>query len=150
MRRTSKRCVRWGARGRVARPLALVLACCLLPAAAARAEVEGVTIELVNEAAQTPLHGDLERLSARFPNPLRIRSGVVGEVSREGPSITVDGLEYRFTPDADVRLRGGFGAPTMLDPGMAIEFIHEIDAAANSAGSIRVLREVELSGDMLH
>lgn len=149
MRLTSKRRPGLGANGRKAKPLAL-LACFLLLGAAARAEVEGVTIELVNEAALTPLHEDLEQLRARVPNPLRIRSGVIGEVSREGPSITVDGLEYRFTPDADVRLLGGFGAPTLLDPGMAVEFIHEIDAAANSARSIRVLREVELSDDMLN
>lgn len=136
---------RWKKHG----PGCALLAFALALGASAGAEVEGVTIERVDDS-QSPLHAELVRLRDRSVTPLRLHVGVIGEVNRDGPVIFVDGLEFGFTADADVRLLGGFGAPTLLEPGMAVEFIHETDEAERAPGSVRLLREVEAGVELQH
>jgi hypothetical protein len=127
-----------------------LLALGLALGAAAGAAVEGVTIEVVDDSVDSPLHVDLTRLRDRSVTPLRLHIGVIGEVDRDGPFIFVDGLQFGFTADADVRLLGGFGAPTLLEPGMAVEFIHETDEAERAPGRVRLLREVEAGTELQH
>jgi len=56
---------------------------------------------------------------------LRMGEGYVQEVDYDGPRVTIEGLTYGFAIDAHVELGGNdYGAPTMLEPGMGVEFVY--------------------------
>lgn len=60
---------------------------------------------------------------------LREGEGYVHEVNYDGPRVMIDGFTYGFAADAHVELGGNdYGAPTMLEPGMGVEFVYrELD-----------------------
>ena len=73
--------------------------------------------------------------------------GVVAEMDPSGPFVLVDGVRYGFTVDADIRLRSGFGAPTLLQPGMVLEFYFADTLGDAVAGNIVAAIELENTGD---
>lgn len=68
-------------------------------------------------------------------------TGVIIDVDPDGPRILVDGRIFRFSIDAEVRLLSGFGAPTLLRPGMELEFYFREDIAG-AAGEIVAAAEL--------
>ncbi|MCH2097575.1 MAG: hypothetical protein MK142_04215 [Pseudomonadales bacterium] len=69
--------------------------------------------------------------------------GRVEDVSYEGPRLLVNGLVYGFALEADVRLRAGAGAPSLIAPGMMLEFYFTTaDAEPGTAG--RILAAIEM------
>lgn len=127
----------------------LALAFALSGLAAAAAEVaivpgsipdpdDLVPVEDMPEAARWP--GGLEAFDDR---PYAVRQGVgrVVDVDPDGPRVIIDGLVFAFAIDAEVRLLSGFGAPTLLRPGMAVEYYYRDGPRSRVAGEIVALVE---------
>lgn len=69
--------------------------------------------------------------------------GVVAEMDAAGPFVLVNGVRYGFVADAEVRLRAGFGAPTLIQPGMVLEFYYAETLQGAIAGNIVAAIELE-------
>jgi hypothetical protein len=85
-----------------------------------------------------------QRLQERFgPDALEelVRDGgVIGTVDFDGPTVTINGIRYDFTPDARVEIGGSFGAPTLLTPGLRVRFAYR--TGGMHASSIVDLQEL--------
>ena len=69
--------------------------------------------------------------------------GRVEDISYEGPRLLVNGLVYGFTLEAEVRLRAGAGAPSLITPGMVLElYFTTADAEPGTAG--RIVAAIEM------
>ena len=56
-------------------------------------------------------------------SPVTIARGVVDSVSGGNPPVLIiDGLTYGFAPDAKVELGGSFGAPSLVQRNMKVEY----------------------------
>lgn len=85
-----------------------------------------------------------QRLQERFGpdalEELERGGGVIGTVDFDGPTVTINGIRYDFTPDARVEIGGSFGAPTLLTPGLRVRFAYR--PGGMHAGSIVDLQEL--------
>lgn len=81
-----------------------------------------------------------ERFGADSLDELERDGGVVGSVDFDGPTVTIDGIRYDFSPDARVEIGGSFGAPTLLTPGLRVRFAYR--PGGMHAGSIVDLEEL--------
>lgn len=69
--------------------------------------------------------------------------GRVEDISYEGPRLLVNGLVYGFALEAEVRLRAGAGAPSLITPGMVLElYFTTADAEPGTAG--RIVAAIEM------
>ena len=69
--------------------------------------------------------------------------GLVEAVDPAGPVIVIDGLRFGFVLEPEIRLRAGAGAPTLLRPGMVLEYYFtEVPSEEGSAG--RIVAAIEL------
>jgi hypothetical protein len=69
--------------------------------------------------------------------------GVVEFMDPVGPAIVIDGLEYGFGLQPDIRLLVGAGAPTLLVPGMVLEFYFSETPDSDTAGNIVAAIELD-------
>lgn len=81
-----------------------------------------------------------ERFGADALEELERDGGVIGSVDFDGPTVTINGIRYDFTPDARVEIGGSFGAPTLLTPGLRVRFAWR--PGGLHAGSIVELEEL--------
>jgi hypothetical protein len=79
---------------------------------------------------------------ADWPMPVQGNLGRITEVDFDGPTVTIDGYVYGFAADADIDLMSGFGAPTLLRPGMVVEFYYVEPPRDDIAGRIIAIYEV--------
>jgi hypothetical protein len=76
--------------------------------------------------------------------PRMVRRGIIDSVDLAGPSYVIDALRYGIATDAVVQVGGSFGAPTMLRPGMRVEFLFQGAGAEDRViVAIRELDRVE-------
>lgn len=71
--------------------------------------------------------------------------GVVIDMEPAGPFVMIEGLRFGFDYDPDIRLRAGAGAPTLLAPGMVLEFYYRDEDDDDLAG--RIIAAIELAPD---
>jgi hypothetical protein len=86
-----------------------------------------------------------ERFGADALDDLVRDGGVIGTVDFDGPTVTINGIRYDFTPDARVEIGGSFGAPTLLTPGLRARFAYR--PGGLHAGSIVDLQELAPSDE---
>lgn len=58
--------------------------------------------------------------------PLRTKVGVVQEIDLGGSTMIVEGMRYSVAFDAHVEINGTYGAFSMLEVGMQIEYTYEV------------------------
>lgn len=85
--------------------------------------------------------GGLE-IFADHPEPVRVGQGFVAAVDFDGPTVVIAGQVFGFRQDAEVRLQSGFGAPTLLEAGMPVEFYFVPSRNPAHAGAIIALLEL--------
>lgn len=78
---------------------------------------------------------------ASVQDPQIVRRGIIEIVDYAGPTYIIDALRYGIAPDAVVQVGGSYGAPTMLRPGMRVEFL--VREAGVEERVIVAIREVD-------
>lgn len=81
---------------------------------------------------------------AQDSGPLRTKVGVIQEVNLADSSLIVSGMHYDVALDADVQIRGSYGAFSMLTKGMQIQFTYQVKSESE-----RTIVEVEQIPDNL-
>jgi hypothetical protein len=102
---------------------------------------EAAARESVEESGQAYFPGGLEAFADRG-EPISMGLGTVGDVDFDGPTVMIDGLRFGFAADAEVRLLDGFGAPTLLRTGMAVEYYWAQASGEHIAGRILAIQQV--------
>ncbi len=77
--------------------------------------------------------------ATKLPKQQRYMRGKVEAVDARIPAVLIDGLAYAFVVNAHVEIGGSYGAPTLLLPGMKVEFV-----ALNQDGvrAIAIIRQL--------
>lgn len=70
--------------------------------------------------------------------PLRTKVGIIREVNLADSSLIVSGMRYEVALDADVQIRGSYGAFSMLTKGMQIQFTYQVKSESE-----RTIIEIE-------
>ena len=79
--------------------------------------------------------------AAAVPEPVTIARGVVDSiVGGSPPMLVIDGLGYAFALDAKVEVGGSFGAPSMVQRNMKVEYTYTTQDAAHR--TIVLLRQL--------
>ena len=68
----------------------------------------------------------LHAAAAQADGPLRTKVGIVRHIDLAASTVIVEGTRYQVAPDAEVELRGSYGAFSMLEVGMQIEYTYEV------------------------
>lgn len=58
--------------------------------------------------------------------PLRTKVGVIQEIDLSDSTMIVEGMRYGVAFDVHVEINGTYGAFSMLEPGMQIEYTYEV------------------------
>lgn len=83
---------------------------------------------------------------ASVQDPQVVRRGIIELVDYAGPTYIIDALRYGIAPDAVVQVGGSYGAPTMLRPGMRVEFlVREVSAEERVIVAIREVDRAEVT-----
>lgn len=69
--------------------------------------------------------------------------GIVDRMDPAGPTVVIEGVEYGFSLTPDIRLRTGAGAPTLLAPGMVLEYYFAETGGDDLAGTIVAAIELD-------
>jgi hypothetical protein len=70
--------------------------------------------------------------------PLRTKVGIIREVNLAESSLVVSGMRYEVAFDANVEIRGSYGAFSMLTTGMQIQFTYQVNSESE-----RTIIEIE-------
>lgn len=104
----------------------------------------------VSRVEAQPDDGVKDGIQGQRGEPVQDRVGVVTGVEFDGPTVNIDGLRFDFAADATVNFLSGYGAPTLLTPGMAVHIVHEAPRRTGRAGTILRLDEIVMEDDLLH
>ena len=63
--------------------------------------------------------------------PLEGREGTIHEVEISTNTLVIDGVRFHVALDAEVEIRGSYGAFTMLEPGMKVVYEYRIYSDTN-------------------